>query len=285
MLRVTIILALFATTFVFGQSAADTLAGSGAGTEAFRHNFVLFLHELLLVYWLGPDVAVFIWSQRVVNPELTPEARITAARMMAVIDLVPRACLALFLTVAGILTETYGIEHPWWQMAGIVLLGPVWLFLVLAAWLRDGTGFGRTMEKLDVWLRMLLVLGIPASVAYASATERLQDTPWIAGKLMILAAVILFGLIMRLRFQGFFAGAASLVADGPSADVDRRMSASLRRARPFWLAIWLLLLAAALMGVVKPGDVESVPAAAVAKYPSDSRVTDPSVATRIVLAP
>jgi len=189
------------------------------------------------------------------------------------------------LEVAGILTETYGIEHPWWQMAGIVLLGPVWLFLVLAAWLRDGTGFGRTMEKLDVWLRMLLVLGIPASVAYASATERLQDTPWIAGKLMILAAIILFGLIMRLRFQGFFAGAASLVADGPSADVDRRMSASLRRARPFWLAIWLLLLAAALMGVVKPGDVESVPAAAVAKYPSDSRVTDPSVATRIVLAP
>jgi len=256
MLRVTFTAMMFATLFVFGLSFADTI-DAGGPTNNFAHTFVLFLHQLLLVYWIGPDIAVFIWSRSAVSPQLGPEQRVTAGRMMTSIDLVPRVCLALFLTVAGILSETYGITHPWWQMAGIVLLGPVWLFIVLGAWMKQGTDFGRTLAKLDIWVRMALVVGIPVSVVYSSMTGRLEDTPWITGKLMILAAVILLGLVMRVRLQGFFDGVDKLEAAGPSPATDQQMTTSLKRARPFVYAIWLLLLWAALLGVVKPGDTSS----------------------------
>ncbi|MBT8443318.1 MAG: hypothetical protein KJO13_01145 [Gammaproteobacteria bacterium] len=260
MLRVTYIAIMFATLFVFGLSFADAIDAGGT-PNSFAHTFVLFLHQLLLVYWIGPDIAVFVWSRLAVNPQLGPEQRVTAGRMMTVIDLVPRVCLALFLTVAGILSETYGITHPWWQMVGIVLLGPVWLFIVLGAWLKQGSEFGRTLATFDIWVRVALVIGIPASVAYSTMTGRLEDTPWITGKLMILAAVILLGLLMRLRLQGFFDGVDRLAADGPSPETDRQMATSQKRSRPFVYAIWLLLLWAALLGVVKPGDT-SLPAAA-----------------------
>lgn len=260
MARFILVLVLLSTAVLFGQVLADS-PGAGGADEAFSHTFVLFLHQLLVVYWIGPDIAVFIWSRSAINPQLGPEQRVTAARMMSVIDLVPRVCVALFLTVAGLLSETYGISHPWWQMAGIILLGPVWLFLVLGAWLKRGSEFGRTLAKFDTWLRIALVVGIPASVAYSSMTGRLVDTPWITGKLMILAAIILFGLIMRRRLQAFFDGVDRLEAEGPSADVDRQMSTSLKRARPFVHAIWLLILWAGLMGVVKPGDTTGAGAA------------------------
>lgn len=267
MLRVIFFLILIASVLAFGQSFADALGGAEGDHENFGHTFTLFLHQLLLVYWLGPDIAVFIWSRRAVNPELGPEQRVTAGKMMNVIDLVPRVCLALFLTVAGILSDTYGISHPWWQMVGIVLLGPVWLFLVLAAYLKEGSEFGRTMAKFDIWLRAVLVVAIPISVVYSSLTGRLADTPWITGKLMILAAIILLGLVMRLRLRGFFDGMDRLAADGPSPEIDLQMAISLKRTRPFVHAIWLLLLWAALMGVVKPGEPEpSTPVAAVAEY-------------------
>lgn len=273
MLRTTFVLIMFATLFLFGQSFAD-VANDAGSTNHFAHNFVLFLHQLLLVYWIGPDIAVFIWSRSAVNPQLGPEQRVAAGRMMTAIDLVPRVCLALFLTVAGILSETYGITHPWWQMAGIVLLGPVWLFIVLGAWLKQGSDVGRTLAKLDIWVRIALVVGIPVSVVYSSMTGRLEDTPWITGKLMMLAAIILLGLVMRIRLQAFFDGVDTLEADGPSPETDRRMATSLKRAQPFVYAIWLLLLWAALLGVVKPGEPDSsAPAVSVvtAAGPSDRR--------------
>lgn len=264
MLRKTLVLLLLATVFVFGQSLADV---GTADHDSIAHTFTLFLHQLLLVYWLGPDIAVFIWSRSAVNPGLGPEQRVAAGRMMNAIDLVPRVCLALFVTVAGVLSDTYGIAHPWWQMVGIVLLGPVWLFLVLAAWIKDGTDFGRTMAKYDRWLRMLLVVGIPASVVYSSVTGRLADTPWITGKLMMLAGVILLGLLMRMRFQAFFDGVEKMAADGPSPEIDEQMAYSLKRTRPFVHSIWLLLLLAALLGVVKPGEPDAQSAVAQAEAP------------------
>ena len=254
MLRVIIIMVLFATAFVFGQSFADVIASDTSTALPFSHNFVLFLHQLLLVYWLGPDIAVFIWSRSAVNPELATEQRVAAGRLMTSIDLIPRVCLALFLTVAGILSETYGIAHPWWQMAGIVLLGPIWLVFVLGAWMRRGTDVGATMAKLDLWLRGALVVGIPASVAYSFMTGRLVDTPWISAKLMILAAIVLFSLLGRLRFRGFFDGIDQLEASGATPAINEQMATSLKRTRPFIHAIWLLLLLASFMGIVKPGD-------------------------------
>ena len=148
------------------------------------------------------------------------------------------------LTVGGLLSEYVGLEHPWWQMAGIVLLGPVWLTLVLIGTFRDGTPFGASAQRFESWLRWLLIVAVPLSVAYSTVTGRLAMAPYVGAKLLLFAAVLLFGHLLRPGWRRS-AGLASSPSGPSHRDEAMRQPC---RSRPCSLAIWLALLAAALMG-------------------------------------
>ena len=61
--------------------------------------------------------------------------------------------MALMPTGGGILAELTGISHPAWEMAAIILLGPVWVAMVHLVHARQGTAAGATLARLDVWFR------------------------------------------------------------------------------------------------------------------------------------
>jgi hypothetical protein len=211
------------------------------------------MHLLLFVFWLGADLGVFICSRAVVKPGLTPAQRLRTAELMNSIDLAPRVATSLMLTVGGILTEYVGVTHPWWQMAGIILLGPVWLVLVLIGYYRDGTALGDTGMRLDTALRSVLIVAVPLSVAWSWFTGRLDIAPYVAGKLLIFAALMLLGLVLRRRLRPFREGLAQLASGLASAEIEAAMATSHARTRPLVVAIWIGLGLAALMGIVKPG--------------------------------
>ncbi len=222
------------------------------------YELLQFLHVFLFVFWLGPDVAVYAWSRKVVETGASAEQRLVAGQMMALVDVIPRAAISLMLTVGGLLSEYVGLEHPWWQMAGIVLLGPVWLTLVLIAVFRDGTAFGASAQRFESWLRWLLIVAVPLSVAYSTVTGRLALAPYVGAKLLLFALVLFFGYLLSarlapLRLALAELGTADLATHGPSTARDEAMRVSLARSRPYSVAIWLALLTAALMGVLKPG--------------------------------
>ena len=232
--------------------AAVAVEGADDGLTAYE--LTLFIHQLLFVYWIGPDIGVYYLSHRITDPALSPGQRLAAAQVMGQVDLIPRVCLSLMLTVGGLLTEFVGIPHPAWQMVGIVLLGPAWLILVLLVYLKQGTPQGAMLAKIDFWFRALMIVAVLGSVGYSWATERLADTPWVAGKLVLFAAILLFGLLMRLRVAPLVAGIGKMAVEGPSEENDTVMTRSLARTKPYVLAMWVCLLMAALMGVVQPGD-------------------------------
>ena len=88
------------------------------------YELLQFLHVFLFVFWLGPDVAVYVWSRKAVEAGAPAEQRVVAGQMMALVDVIPRLAISLMLTVGGLLSGYVGLEHPWWQTAGIVLAGP-----------------------------------------------------------------------------------------------------------------------------------------------------------------
>lgn len=222
------------------------------------YELLQFLHVFLFVFWLGPDVAVYVWGRKVVETATTPEQRVVAGQMMDKVEYIPRMAISLMLTAGGLLSEYVGLEHPWWQMAGIVLLGPVWLGLVLVAIIRDGTPGGATARRLEDALRWLLIVVVPVSVAWSTTTGRLVLAPYVGAKLMLFAAILVFGQLLKARLAPLRAGLAELASAGPSPELDDRLRSSLLRSRPYTVAIWIALLLAALLGVLKPG----VPAAA-----------------------
>jgi hypothetical protein len=233
------------------RAAAEPFPGTGDGVTPYE--WLQFLHIFLFVFWLGPDVAVYAWSRKAVEANVSAEQRVVAGQMMAAVDIIPRAAMSLMLTVGGLLSEYVGLLHPWWQMAGVILLGPVWLALVLIGFLRDGTPFGATALRLETALRLVLVIAIPLSVAYSTVTGRLAIAPYVGAKLLLFAAVVLLGLLLRSRLAPVRAGFTELATEGPSATLDAAMRAGLARSRPYTVAIWVALLVAALMGVMRLG--------------------------------
>jgi len=235
----------------------SSAAWASAGNDTLAYSTVLFLHQVLFVFWLGPDIGVYMWSTKAVNPELTPGQRVSAGRIMRVIDIIPKVCMSLMLTIGGILTEMLGIPHPWWQMAGIILLGPVWLTLTLLAFRQYGSEGSAKILQMDLWFRWAVVISVVGSVAFSLLTNRLEDTPWLTGKLLLFAAIVYFSIMMRARLAPFVAGIEKLDAEGPSDAVNQELQGSIARARPFMFASWLALALAAGLGVAQPGSVDA----------------------------
>jgi hypothetical protein len=220
------------------------------------HELTRYLHVVLLVFWLGPEVAILIAGNHAIDTTLTASQRAASARMMTYYEIMPRVCMSLMLTVGGILSEQIGLEHPWWQAAGIWLLGPVWLVLALAAWLAGSRGARNAAVRLEEILRVVLIVGIPLSVWYSTSTGRLEDAPYVGAKLILFAAILVLGLFARRAFGPFTSGLQQLARDGASPALDATLASSWRRGRVFVLGIWAALLLAALLGIVQPGAPE-----------------------------
>jgi chromate transport protein ChrA len=161
--------------------------------------------------------------------------------------------MSLMLTVSALLTETVGIPHPPWQMAAVLLLGPVWLALVLFLHLREGSVAAPAVRRLDLALRWIVIVAVTASATWSLASGRLADHPWLAAKLYLFAFLVFCGLMIRRGLPPFIAGYAALAAGRETPESDRAMAASLARMRPWVLAIWVGLVASAVLGIAKPG--------------------------------
>jgi len=217
-------------------------------------DIALLLHLLLFAYWLGGDIGVFYSSGFAINPKLSRGARQAAGTIMMNLDLIPRLCLSLMLTVGGILTHYYGIEHPLWQMIGIILLGPIWTFALIYIHFNEGTDLVKKMTKIDYYFRWIMVFTLIASVTYAFMyTDRLAENPWVGAKLIVFAALIFCGIMIRKYIGGFITGIHNIVKDNINEADDIAMAASLAKARIFVLTIWFLLFVEVWIGVVKPG--------------------------------
>lgn len=256
---------LLAAGVVMGHEAV-TATGNATLTA---HDLLRYLHIVLLVFWLGPDVAIMVAGSHVVDTRLNAAQRAGAAQMMRYYEIMPRVCMSLMLTVGGVLSEYVGLEHPWWQMAGIWLLGPVWLVLTLLAYFGAGPGAGETAARLEGWLRVALIVGIPVSVSYSIVTGRLAEAPYVGGKLLLFAVVLILGLLARRAFGPFNADVAVLASAGASPALDQSLRESFVRGRRWVLASWAVLLLAALSGVVQPGvpEDEHVPSGPTAESP------------------
>ena len=218
-------------------------------------DIAVIVHLLLFAYWLGGDIGVFYSSGFATNQKLSREARQIAGKIMLNLDLIPRLCLSLMLTVGGILTEYYGIEHPTWQYVGIILLGPVWFSALVYIHFNEGTDLVKKMTKIDYVFRWIMVFTIIASVAYGFLSDRLDSEPWVGAKLILFAALIFCGIMIRKNIGGFIKGIHNIVNDNINDADDEAMVQSLSKARVFVIAIWMLLLVEAGIGVVKPGSV------------------------------
>jgi hypothetical protein len=215
------------------------------------HQVTVLIHVLLFVYWLGGDLGVFYSSKFVVKPDISPEARSVAAKIMLDLDQIPRMCMAMMLTVGGILTEFIGVPHPLYQKVGIVLLGPVWLFCVTYLHFWHGGKAYAAITKFDMFIRWAVVIGIPVSVWMHWETNNLAEYPWVAGKLIVFAFLVFCGIMVRGKIGPFIATLLKCRAgETPTAEENAAQAKSLSQVRVWVFMIWAGVFLSGFVGIV-----------------------------------
>ncbi len=215
------------------------------------HEFWVFVHILLFVYWLGADLGVFVLARRAKDPSLAFSQRSLLLEMAMKIDFTPRIAFVLMLPVGVQLAWNMGLLHPsallpaiTWAVAGF------WLALVIGL-ARNPAASPLLHRLLSAWLLMLATMLFTAS-ALGVWTDALTSAPWLSAKLALYAVICLLALGIDYAFKPVGAGFAELAARGSSEQLEARISSGIDATIRVVVALYVALLLAAFLGTVKP---------------------------------
>jgi hypothetical protein len=222
----------------------------------------LYLHIVLMVFWLGGDLGVFYSSRFVIDPALTPAARLTALKIMSGLDLGPKICLILFLPSGLTLISldphgghVAGLKIlPWW------LLVPVWIGALVWLWLmytdHHAPGKHPLVRRVDWLIRIAVIAGMAGAGVYtliANAPFGVDTNPrWLGAKVLCYSLAIAAGLGIRRTLRPFGAAFGAVMAGSAGPDTEGTLRRSVDGCLPYVWTIWTCVLAAGLLGVAKP---------------------------------
>ena len=224
------------------------------------HSFAIFLHIILMTYWLGSDIGVFYASKYVVNPEISPVARGIAMKIMHMVDLAPRICLILMLPsgVTLMASTPLGEDIFYGWLLVLAWVGALaWLGIMLVSFFRNPQRYAAAALRADWIIRSCVAAGLLLAAAYAFVVVEpfgVETNPkWLAGKVAAYAMCIVCGIMIRVSLKPFGPAFGVLMTSGSTPAVEADIGGAMRRAIPWVLAIWFFVLLAAFLGVVKPG--------------------------------
>jgi hypothetical protein len=210
------------------------------------------LHVLVFVYWLGGDLGAFYSSRFLTKPGVSAEKRLLAAKIIGDVDMAPRTALILTLPTGLALAQASGWVGLGWPVVWLAFLAAaVWLAVAWMLHLRHA-GPGSWLRRADLFFRWALIAG---ALVWSSAAllGGVALPAFLALKLLILAACILLGLMIRIVLGPLGPALAALPGGAPEAE--STVAATLAKARPLVLGIWFLLLCAAFLGLWTPATI------------------------------
>lgn len=208
-----------------------------------------FFHLIAFVYWLGGDLGTFLASREVIKAEHSPETRHIALKIMLACDMGPKLAMPLILPLGIHLAVSGG----WLPLSGGMLglcwaLGLYWFCVVMVLFLNEGQAFTARLMQLDVWFRVAIAL-VLAGWAIQSLVVGQGMASWIAWKLLVFAAMVGCGILIRINLKPFVPAFGEMMASGPSEASNSAMQHSIGRCRPWVWCIWAGLFVNAALGI------------------------------------
>jgi hypothetical protein len=173
-----------------------------------------------------------------------------AVKILNNIDMAPRTTLILAYPTGLALAWAKG----WVQVPGYV---PIVAALAFTGWL--GLAWvlhlqhakGGPVRRIDLAIRYFAVLAF--SLGGLAGLTGLREMPlFIALKLCVMAGCVTLGLVVRRQLVPMFDAIREMTATGPTPRIDATIRRVNNRARVSVVSIWVLIVAAAFLGIAKP---------------------------------
>ncbi|MGD9597007.1 MAG: hypothetical protein AB7G76_10145 [Steroidobacteraceae bacterium] len=215
------------------------------------YDVLLLLHAVLFAYWLGADLGVFYAARFAADGRYSVETRQTIGAIMAFVDLAPRLSVPLVGATGismGVISGAIGMRAAWvwavWLAALLWVAGNVCIYRNRA----DPEGV-QPVIRFDTRWRVFLMLATAGAAIASLLGVGITSNVALAVKLLILAATIALSLVLRVSFRPYRPALRRIAAGGDNVAESAIMSAALARAAPVVIAIWILVVVAAAIGL------------------------------------
>jgi hypothetical protein len=217
------------------------------------HSLWVFVHILLLVYWLGADLGVLLLARAAKRPELSFAARVFALKMAVTIDVTPRICFALMVPVSLHVADSGGFALiPGWALAAAWLLAAAWILLLVALGRSEGKPLAVTLNRVHMAFQWLML----AAIGWIGVSSWLGQGPlpggWLAAKVIAFAAIFALSIGIDFAFRPIGPAFARLATEGSRPDIEAAIAGAVDGAIRYVLALYALLVLIAFLGVTKP---------------------------------
>lgn len=216
------------------------------------HEFWRWVHILLLTFWLGTDVGVFVCGAWIRKQGLSVQERVLLLKVSSVIDLWPRVSAALMLPVGVMLARSWGtqVDGTWVALAWAAAL--VWLALTVAGMKLFGTPAGQKVHHVSV----VFLVALAAACFWAGgswlAAGSENPTAWVGTKLVLYGFVCLLAIGIEKAFGPVIAGFGLLTDEARRAEADALIDRGLVRTLAVVGTLYAVLIVASWVGVAKP---------------------------------
>jgi hypothetical protein len=215
------------------------------------YSLLVFVHVLLLVFWLGTDIGVFLAAKISERSELSTETRSTVLRLGMILDRLPRSALVLIIPSGlqlaakmGLLAlSTTTLVFVW----GIAL---AWLVILWLGFLNPETSTEKRSQSFNFLMCAVLAVVVTGYAIYFFGSTEVPA--WLAAKILLVGLIFISAVVLDAMFKPAVAAFLDIVTYGSTAERDAEYSRAIGPVYLAVLAIYAFVLAAAYFGIAKP---------------------------------
>lgn len=213
----------------------------------------IFLHVVMLVYWLGADIGVFYCSFHIRRADYSKETRAAILKVSGFINQFPLAMGIFILPVGFMLADGLGLSPitGWWLLIPWVLAVAWFLFNLRAARMR-GSPLGQRLAKIDIGIRVVLITGLVISAIWTFVAGEPWGANWVALKILVFSYVLACGIGIRVTYFNAGPVFGRLLSQGSTPELEAEVKRLTTAVKPWVLTLWAGLLVMALVGISQP---------------------------------
>jgi hypothetical protein len=214
------------------------------------HTALIYVHILLLVFWIGADIGVFIAGFFFINPNLSVVQRTMAIELGLVIDRLPRICFVLILPV-GLQLAKIGnhLDLPNDVLGIIWFLSAIWLVVVLVGMVRPNTQLAKRAHLIERMFQWFGLIGAGGGGLVLASTGGVPQ--FLAIKFILFGAICGLVVLLERSFNPTLAAFAAISTSGSTPALEATMRRGMYVTYVWVLAIYAAVLIAAWVGIAK----------------------------------
>ncbi|MCS6800582.1 MAG: hypothetical protein RMM58_10445 [Chloroflexota bacterium] len=222
------------------------------------------LHILLVIIWLGTDIATMASFYGMLNSRYHITTRLAMSRLSDLMDMGPRSALVLLLMLGIYLTYRgeWGLEGPVGEAIAVAsaVIGVLWFAGVWHQyWVTHGhiagsrhAAFQQFFRRFDLGWRVLVSGALAVAAVFSLFVPGAPfNALWLSLKLILFAGIVLIGVYLRVLLPQIGAAVGEIVKYGSTPEREAVLwKPSLRAIVSVW-GIWVLIAAIVYLAVAK----------------------------------